>query len=279
MIRMENVSDATTIPTPALGAGTTAAVPISPGVYAIHTMEAPFFTRGEAAMNAGLVKSEEGVENIAEDGFPQALAMDTNAATGLVVPFSPGAYLVHNDGSQPLYQIDTPDFGEGLEGIAEDGTPMTLVTSLSDNDNVSNTNLFNTPMGASSPGPIGPGASYQFTFTASEGDNLSLATMFIQSNDWFYAFPPNGVALFENGIPTTGDVTSQVFLYDAGTEIDEYPGAGLFQVIRQPSLNSGADDSDNTVRLIDPENFENVPNTESAIKITIEAQSTDIAPN
>ncbi|WP_148264642.1 spondin domain-containing protein [Christiangramia forsetii] len=272
-VRIENVSTSTTIPTPALGDGTTAAVPVSPGVYAVHTMAAPFFVEGEAAANAGLAASAEGVEDIAEDGFPMALAQDTEAATGLIVPLSPGAWALHDQGTRPLYQINEPDFAEGLEGIAEDGTPMTLVSALNSKDGVTMAAAFNTPVGASSPGPITPGNSYQFTFTASEGQNLSLATMFIQSNDWFYAFKPEGIALFENGTAISGDKTSQVFLYDVGTEIDEYPGAGLFQVIRQPSLNSGPDDSNSNVRLVDPANQNNVQPAQEIIRINIQSSS------
>lgn len=272
-VKIMNVSTSTTIATPGLGVGTTAAVPMSPGVYAVHTGTAPFFMAGASATGAGSVGSNTGVEDIAEDGFPEALAMDTTNATGLIVPLSPGAYAVHTQGTQPMYQINTPDFGEGLEGIAEDGTPMALVTSLSGKTSVSSAAAFNMPVGASAPGPIGPGGSYQFSFTASEGENLSLSTMFIQSNDWFYAFSPDGLPLFSNGMPVMGDVTSQVFLYDVGTEADEYPGAGLFQVIRQPGLNTGAADSNSNVRLITPSSqMMNVPATANTIRVTITAQ-------
>ena len=268
-VRMENVSNSTTIATPA-GDNPTAAVPISPGVYAIHTAPSPFFVVGEAASGAGSVASAEGVEDIAEDGFAAALAMDTEAKTGLIVPLSPGAFAVHEEGTQPIYQINTPDFGEGLEGIAEDGTPGTLVGSLTSREGVSFVEAFNTPVGAAAPGPLGPGASYSFTFTATEGDNLSFATMFIQSNDWFYSFRPDGLSLFEGGSAISGDVTENVFLYDAGTEVDEFPGAGLSQVIRQGELNSGDADPDDTVRFLDPAALEgNIPATENAIRVTI----------
>jgi len=268
-IRLQNVSTSTTIATPGQGAGTTAAVPISPGVYAVHTASSPFFIVGAAAANAGLVASAEGVENIAEDGFPEALATDTDDATGLIVPLSPGAYAVHDNGTQPIYQNGSPDFGEGLEGIAEDGAPTDLAASLNGKAGVNASGAFNTAVGGSGPGAIGPGQSFQFSFMASEGENLSLATMFVQSNDWFYAFSPNGIPLFENNTAINGDLTSQVFLYDAGTEEDEYPGAGLFQVIRQATVNSGDDDANNNVRLLDPANFDNVAATTSVIKVTI----------
>ncbi len=201
--------------------------------------------------------------------------MDTDAKTGLIVPLSPGAFAVHEAGLQPIYQIDTPDFAEGLEGVAEDGTPMTLAASLMGKAGVSTAAAFNTPVGADAPGPLVPGASYSFSFTATDGDNLSLATMFIQSNDWFYAFRPDGMSLFQDGTAVSGDVTENIFLYDAGTEFDEYPGAGLFQVIRQEALNSGEADPNNNVRLIDPSTESNVPETTNVIKVTITSEPSD----
>jgi hypothetical protein len=41
----------------------------------------------------------------------------------------------------------------------------------------------------------------------------------------FYTFSEGGVALFNNGMPVSGDMTVQVLLYDAGTEVNEFPGA------------------------------------------------------
>ena len=46
---------------------------------------------------------------------------------------------------------------------------------------------FNTPAGSSGPGPALPGGAYQFSFNAAPGENVSFATMFLQSNDWFFA--------------------------------------------------------------------------------------------
>ena len=39
--------------------------------------------------------------------------------------------------------------------------------------------LFNTPDGASSPAPIGPGGAYTFDVAAAPGAHLSFATMFV----------------------------------------------------------------------------------------------------
>lgn len=262
-VRIENVSDMNTIEIPGSG---TAPVPLSPGAYVVHTQASPLFEAGAAASGGGVVESTEGVENIAEDGFPEALAADVTAKTGLIVPLSPGAYAVHESGVMPLYMAGSPDFGEGLEAVAEDGIPADLAASLTAKAGVSTAAAFDTPVGASAPGAIGPGASFEFSFEAVPGDRLSLATMFVQSNDWFYAFSEEGLALFDGDQSVNGDVTSSIFLYDAGTEIDEVPGAGLNQVIRQSGSNEGPADNDNTVRLI---NDSSLPATSSIIKVTI----------
>lgn len=263
LVRIENVSDGNTIATPAQGAGTTAAVPMSPGVYVVHTADNPLFTTGQAA--------SEGIEDIAEDGFFEVESARVEANTGLIVPMSPGVWAVHDDGTNPLFNSGEADFGEGLEAIAEDGVPTDAAASLKAKTGVKSSDLFDTPVGATAPSAIGPGGSYQFTFEAESGDRLSLTTMFVQSNDWIYTFPENGIALYNGDTPLSGDVTSEILLYDAGTEVDEYPGAGLNQVIRQSSADAGAADADNTVRRVTTPPS-NVPMASSVIKVTVTPQ-------
>ena len=72
-------------------------------------------------------------------------------------------------------------------------------------------------------------------------------------------------------IAVTGDVSDRIVLYDAGTEINEFPGAGLNQVIRQAVPNAGTVDPNTNVRAVlnTPANIDLVPNV---IRITISAQ-------
>ena len=60
--------------------------------------------------------------------------------------------------------------------------------------------------------------------------------MFGQSNDWFYASDTDGVRLFNGKQPISGDLTSKVFLYDAGSEKDEEIGIGPNQGPRQKGV-------------------------------------------
>jgi hypothetical protein len=92
-------------------------------------------------------------------------------------------------------------------------------------------------------GGIRPGQAFEFTVTAAPGQKLSLVTMFGQSNDWFYA-PRSGIDLFNsNGQPIRGDVTAQIGLWNAGTEVDEEPGIGPNQGPRQQAPNTGVDEN------------------------------------
>jgi hypothetical protein len=111
---------------------------------------------------------------------------------------------------------------------------------------------FTTPEGATAPGPLMPGQSYEVTFTAPKGKHLSFATMFAESNDFFYAPDERGIPLYDAlGAPTVGDVTRYVKLWNAGTEIDQEPGVGPDQAPRQPAPNTGAIDPNRAVRLVD----------------------------
>jgi hypothetical protein len=165
----------------------------------------------------------------------------------VAVPLSPGAFAVHTEPGV-LFTPGEPA-SEGLERIAEDGMPATLVESLSGMEMTTTGGAFDTPAGASSPGPIAPGDAYEFEVTAGHDARLSFVTMFIHSNDLFYAPGSEGIALFDGDEPVDGDVTGQVQLWDAGTEVNEEPGTGPNQAPRQSGPDTGEDEN-GTVRLV-----------------------------
>ena len=164
------------------------------------------------------------------------------ASDGTKWPFalSPGAWVLHNKKS-PLFS-EGKKASSGLEAQAEDGNPAGLVSALEMMHHASSMHgIFNTPVGTMGPGPIGPGGAYEFSFTASIGMKLSMTLMFGQSNDLFYAPDANGIALFDStGMPVSGDVTSKIILWDAGTEVDQELGVGPDQAPRQKAPNTGA---------------------------------------
>jgi hypothetical protein len=162
------------------------------------------------------------------------------ASDGTHWPFalSPGLWVAH--GKDVTLFKEGQAASKGLEMQAEDGNPEGLASMLA-NQHHTGHGIFNTPVGANGPGPIGPGGAYEFTVTAVPGMKLTVALMFGQSNDWFYA-PEKGIELFKNGQPVSGDITSKFILYDAGTENNEEPGIGPNQAPRQKAADTGTDE-------------------------------------
>ena len=164
------------------------------------------------------------------------------ASNGEKFPFalSPGMFVL-SEKSGALFTEGKAARKNGLEMQAEDGDPSGLVAALLAMHHSSNLHgVFNTPVGAMAAGPIRPGDSFEFTVTAMPGMKLFLTQMFGQSNDWFYAPSANGIALFDSkGNPVSGDITGQLYLWDAGTEKDEEIGIGPNQGPRQKGMNTG----------------------------------------
>jgi hypothetical protein len=167
------------------------------------------------------------------------------ASNGVKFPFalSPGLFVLSVKNA-PLFTEGKAARANGLEMQAEDGDPSGLVKSLEAMHHASNLHgVFNTPVGAMGAGPIRPGDSYEYTFTAMPGMKLFTTMMFGQSNDWFYAPDANGIALFDGkGNPVSGDVTNKLILWNAGTEVDEEIGIGPNQGPRQKGMNTGTDE-------------------------------------
>ncbi|MEM1023561.1 MAG: spondin domain-containing protein [Myxococcota bacterium] len=248
--RIENVSTPTTLQTSDPGELAQQAVPLSPGVYAVHTGSDPLFTEGEADRGLGL-------EAIAEDGTPTDLAAALDAETGVTILGSPGVFAVANPGDD-LFSVGAPDRGQGLEAIAEDGSPGELAGALQ--GVLPQSGLFNTPVDAGSPGPLPPGQAYEFSVTAEVGQRLHVITMVVPSNDWIISLPADGIDLFEaDGSPVSGDQGSALVVYDLGTEVDMPIGFGLDQVQFQAGPDTGAADPNDTIRGVgefaDPSNL------------------------
>src|SRR5215470_12136450 len=155
------------------------------------------------------------------------------------VALAPVLYVIHTNRA-PLFTSGEPDRGKGLEALAEDGSTGPLEKSLKGQPGIVSVGSTDTPVGASGPGDIEPGGAYEFKVTAKPGERLTIATMFVQSNDLFYAPREEGIALFDaSGKPIRGDVTSQILLWDAGTEVNEEPGLGPNQAPLQAAPNTG----------------------------------------
>jgi hypothetical protein len=194
-----------------------------------------YFRPVGATRKQGATRFTVRVENISD---PAGMT----ASNGAKFPFalSPGMFVLSAKNA-PLFQEGKPARANGLEMQAEDGDPSGLVKSLEAMNHASNLHgVFNTPVGAMTAGPIRPGGSYEYAFTATPGMKFYSTMMFGQSNDWFYSPDANGIALFDaKGNPITGDVTNKYILWDAGTEADEEIGIGPNQGPRQSATNTG----------------------------------------
>ncbi|MFN1218887.1 spondin domain-containing protein [Chryseobacterium kwangjuense] len=73
-----------------------------------------------------------------------------------------------------------------------------------------------------------PGESASFSFYAGKGQAISFAAMYANSNDLFFAPANPGIKLYQNsGDPVTGDVSSQIRLWDNGTRKNQTPGPAV----------------------------------------------------
>lgn len=194
-------------------------------------------------------------------------------SSGGDAPFavSPGLWIVHTT-SAPVFKSGEKDRGQGLEAQAEDGNPALLAVSLEKQAGVQSLGVFTTPLGASGPGPIGPGGAYEFVVAAPSGARLTIMAMFGQSNDLFYAPKEGGIKLFDaEGKPIQGDITKQLALWDAGTEVNQEPGAGADQAPRQQAPNTGAAEHGVVRTVHDQYTY---PKTRDVLRLTITPQST-----
>lgn len=203
---------------------------------------------------------------------PQTLKLSTGGTAP--APVSPGIWAVHTDPA-PLFVSGQADLGIGLERLAEDGIPTDLSAQVPHRPGVYSSGIFHIPTGDTTPGPLLPGKAYELAFTAMPGCNLSLAVMFGQSNDLFYAPAEPGIALFDaKGMPIAGDLTSKLVLWDAGTEVNQEPGVGADQAPRQPAPNTGAAER-GVVRPV-KDSFA-YPATKDVLRVTITPERTAMA--
>ena len=204
---------------------------VGPGVAVVHSAADPLFT-------AGMPDRGEGLQAVAATGMAGELAAAVGARTGLTGMLGGGVYASHT-GSGLLFMPGMAA-SAGLEMFAEDGNPADLAGEVMGGEGVRAAGMFYMPMGGTEAGPLHPGMAYEFTVAGGPGDMLSFATGFVESNDLFYASGPDGISLFPDGMrPFSGDVTDMLMLWDAGTELNERPGSGLNQVMRQAGPNTG----------------------------------------
>jgi hypothetical protein len=189
-------------------------------------------------------------------------------SNGMTAPFvsAPVLWAVHTGSGNPIFVAGQPDAGKGLETLAETGNPAPLAKSLTGATGVAAVGADDRPVGSDAGGPIPPGKGYEFEVTAAPGQTLSLAWMFGQSNDLFYS-NDRPITLFDAaGKPVTGDMTPQLALWDAGTEVNEEPGLGPNQGPRQKTPDAGRAEHQGIAHVHDGFSY---PRTTDVLRLTI----------
>lgn len=226
---------------------------------------------GSAASRAGTTFTVQ-IANVSEES-----TLSPSDGTTVEVLLSPGVWVVYTKPA-PMFAEGEVDAGDGLEALAEDGDPVpfaSYASALTDQDGVESSGVFDTPDGLENPSALRPGEAYKFKITATPGASLSFATMFAPSNDLFFAPGDEGIALFHaGGTPVEGDVTAQVMLWDAGTEVNQEPGVGPDQVERQENPDTGEEEN-GVVGLVDDEFAYPEVGDVIVVNITPEAEETD----
>ena len=205
---------------------------------------------GDADATQGTRTFSVTIANVSTD---DALALPDGSA--IRAPIAPGAYAIIS-GDDRVIRAGEPVGDTGLEPLSEDGNAEPLIASLKATPGVRVAGLFV------------PGQSFQVE--VQPGDRLVFASMFVQSNDLFYAPRSGAVDLFDgNGMPVSGDLTETVALWDAGTEVNQQPGVGSEQAPRQSGPNTGVDEN-GVVRLV-ADGF-TYPEVDQVIRLSIEPQ-------
>lgn len=195
--------------------GTANETPFSPGVWAVSNVfggkllnEMPFYTKG-AMSNAEITA-------IAESGNNSLLSAKVSANTGIITGVSPAVVVIYTGDVNPIFEAGKKDAGIGLSNLAQMGDGSILKASLEKMSNVKKVYIAGNA-------PVAPGEKAEVMFESVEGDHIAYAAMFGYSNDWFYANDATIPASIK------GDVTLKTALFDDGTAVSQYPGAGNTQ--------------------------------------------------
>jgi hypothetical protein len=229
--------------------GTANETPLSPGVWAVSNYNgsqllnsAPFFTPNSL--------SNPEITDIAQMGDITKMVTKLNANTGIMTGLSPALVVVYSGTQNPIYQLGQLDSGNGLKEISQFGDVMKLQNTLKALPNVK---------GVYIPGsaPVAPGNKVMTNFSYTPGDKITYVTMFGFSNDWFYANEQSSDA------STIGDLTSKTTLFDSGTGVNQYPGAGNRQ-----ALFGGTPETEN-IAISKVGNQYPIPTVQNTIKVTM----------
>lgn len=251
-LTIENTSGNTSNPTP-----------FSPGVWAISYIAGgdllnpnPLYETGKPSAN--------GLTQIAEMGDNSVLGEYITGQTGIFTPLSPVLVVVYNGIENPIYKTAEKDRGQGLKELAQKGDASVLATYLKALDGVKEVYVLPAAGSTVLLPKIGEqaGSSVSQQLNVAKGDRVAIATMYGFSNDWFFASKENGVDATQKG-----DISTTVALYDNGTAVNQFPGAGItqFNLAGTPLEESKAIEE-----VPNPNAYTTLPPINKLIKVTLQ---------
>jgi hypothetical protein len=187
----------------------------------------------------GITRFTVRIENVSTQS-----TLKLSSGGAMAIPLSPAVWAVHT-ARNPILIPGEVERGLGLKGLAEAGMAERFAANLGGVQGIVRHGVSKEPVAtakASAPASplLEPGYHIEFTFEARPGDRFSFALMLGPSNDGLIATGADGIALFGmSGQPASGNVTAQVSLWDAGTEMNEEPGLGPNQGLRQTAPHAG----------------------------------------
>lgn len=246
-----------------ISGGTANETPFSPGVWAISytaggnlLLPEPIYAVGKPTAN--------GLTNIAEMGDNTMLSNYLTNNTGIFTPLSPVLVVVYNGTDNPFYKTGENDRGQGLKELAQMGNADILAASLKGKAGIKSVYVLkdpaNTVLLPKINGAAGGKVSQQLSLQ--KGDKIAIATMYGFSNDWFFATTGSDI----NGVQK-GDVSGSIGLFDDGTAINQYPGAGVTQA---NLAGTPLQESKPIQAVPNPNEFTTLPATSSMIKVTLQ---------
>lgn len=243
--------------------GTANETPFSPGVWAISYVAGGNLLLPEPVYSANKVTAN-GLTNIAEMGDNGPLSTYLTSMTGIFTPLSPVLVVVYTGAENPFYKTGENDRGEGLKELAQKGNADVLAGTLKNKPGVKsvyvlkvdNTTVLLPKVNGASGGKV------MQQLAVAKGDKIALATMYGFSNDWFFATTGSDIDAMQKG-----DVSSSIGLFDDGTAVSQFPGAGItqFNLTGTPLTES------KPIQVVpNPNGFTQLPDISKIIKVTLQ---------
>ena len=237
--------------------------PFSPGVWAVSYIAGGNLLVPNPLYEAGK-PSANGLTNIAEMGDVSVLGAYITEQTGIFTPLSPVLVVVYKGDENPVYKTGEKDRGEGLKELAQKGDATGLAAHLKTVPGVKQVYVLPAPSTTVLLPKIGDqtGSSVSQQLNVAKGDRLAIATMYGLSNDWFFASMDNGVDATKKG-----DISSSIGLFDNGTAVNQFPGAGITQF---NLAGTPLDESEAIEEVPNPNAFTTLPAISDIIKVTLQ---------